>query len=80
EVKEEKSKEEFMYKAIIKFDDKWRKDIVLLEEEQLETVEKRVEKVYADGYIKIVNKDTDSMEISSYYSLDEIDKIVIVQC
>lgn len=76
----DKYEEEFMYKAIIKFDDKEKGDLVLLEEEQLETVEERVEKVYADGYIKIVNKDTDSVEISSYYALDEIDKIVIEQC
>lgn len=67
------------FKAIIKFDDADKKDCILLEEEQLRTVKETVKKLFLDGYVEVINKDADSKEVSSFYNLDEIDKIVIIE-
>jgi len=48
------------YKAVIKFDDADKEDCILLEAEQLRTVEERIKKLFLDGYVEVMNKDIDS--------------------
>lgn len=67
------------YRAIIKFDDANKEDCILLGAEQLRTVEERIKKLFLDGYVEVINKDADSKEVSSFYNLDEIDRIVIIE-
>ena len=67
------------YKAIIKFDDAEKEDCILLEEEQVRTVKERIKKLFLDGYVEVINEDADSKEVSSFYNLEEIDRIVIIE-